>query len=297
MPVAPLPPRIGTLAPEMSAQSLPTAAPLAGPASLAVLADGRLAAAWLASPEEDAANGAIWFSVLTRGVWQPPHRAATRESTAAGTFARLERLGRPQLYVEGSWLHLWYESLPLGEWAGGAIVHSLSTDGGKTWSKPERLGLSPLAALGNRLDGPPEALTDGGLRLPVTTGWTRTRSDLRLSATGRIVEKTRLARPPGDEPCHAELPDARLRLASGRWLLAGNPPSGSQNLQLWLSNDDGRSWVPRRTVESAADAAAEFSSPQLAQTRDGRIHLLYTARRQAIRHLQFSEAWLDGGAP
>lgn len=297
-PAAPRAPRVSPLTPAVAAMVLPTAAPLAGPASLAVLADGRLAAAWLAAPADDEAGGAIWFSVFTAGRWRAPQRAVSRESTAAGTFARLERLGRPQLYAEGSWLHLWYESLPLGGWAGAAIVHSLSTDGGRSWSKAERLSVSPLAALGNRLLGPPEALTDGGLRLPVATRFTDSTTDwLRFSATGRIVGKTRQVRQAAEEPCRADRTSARLRLASGRWLLAGHSPVGGHGLHFWLSADDGRTWSTPRSIEPDTADTAGFSDPQLAQTSDGHIHLVFTAGNRTIRHLLFSEAWLEGGTP
>ncbi len=115
----------------MRAELLPRTAAQAGPSSLTTLPDGRIALAWLASPDEDASESAVWLSIQDRnGEWQPPQKAATRENTAAGTFARLNRIGRPVLWAEGSWLHLWYDALPLGDRAGGTIAHSISTDGG-----------------------------------------------------------------------------------------------------------------------------------------------------------------------
>lgn len=90
---------------------------------------------------------------------------------------------------------------------------------------------------------------------------------------------------------------ALLRLKSGRLLLAGNPPNGREALLLWISADEGKTWQPTRTIESAADGGAEFSYPSLLLGRDGRIHVAYTWRRQGIKHAEFSEAWLDGGQP
>jgi predicted neuraminidase len=327
---------------EMSLSMLPVAAPVAGPASLARLADGRIAAAWLAGPGNDEAAAGIWLSILGSSGWSLPLLAATRESTAAGTFTHMNSLGRPQLLAEGSWLHLWYESLPLGDWAGATIVHSLSTDGGKTWSKAERLQTSALGALGSGLGGPPLMLADGGLALPLEQRFPMPGSEwLRLSATGRIVDKIRLTHPAptrqaaivaldeqralaifrdkragnsratlstsnGGQSWGAagelalpgpDAPVALLRLASGRLLLAGNPQSGKEAMELWLSSDDGQSWVMKRTVEAASDGGADFSAPALLQARDGRIHLTYTWRQQGIRHAAFTEAWLEGGAP
>jgi predicted neuraminidase len=90
---------------------------------------------------------------------------------------------------------------------------------------------------------------------------------------------------------------ALIRLRSGRLLLAGNPEIGREALLLWVSTDAGQTWQASRTVEAAADGGAEFSDPALLQGSDGRIHLLYTWRRQHIKHATFTEAWLDGGQP
>lgn len=327
---------------EMSLATLPMAAPVAGPSTLARLADGRIAAAWLAGPGNDESAAGIWLSILGASGWSQPQLAASRESAAAGTFAHMNSLGRPILLAEGNWLHLWYESLPLGDWAGAAIIHSRSTDAGKTWRQAERLPTSPLGALGSGLGGPPLMLADGGLGLPLDQRFPALGSEwLRLSATGRIVDKVRLTHPAptqqaaivaldekralaifrdkragnrratlstsnGGQTWEAagelalpspDAPLALLRLSSGHLLLAGNPPSGKDALQLWLSADDGQTWTMKRTVETASDGGADFSAPALLQGRDGRIHLSYTWRQQAIRHAAFSEAWLEEGAP
>lgn len=92
-------------------------------------------------------------------------------------------------------------------------------------------------------------------------------------------------------------PLALLRLNSGRLLLAGNPQNGRQTLALWLSADEGKTWLASRIVEDAADGAADFAEPCLLQGHDGRIHLAYRWRQQAIRHVAFSEAWLASEAP
>lgn len=86
---------------------------------------------------------------------------------------------------------------------------------------------------------------------------------------------------------------ALLRLSSGRLLLAGNPASGRQALELWLSAEAGKDWKRVRTIESSPEAGAEFSYPALLLARDQRIHLAWTWRRQSIKHAVFSEAWLE----
>lgn len=335
-------PKVAVSSAEMHAELLPRAVAQAGPSSLTTLPDGRIALVWQAIPDVDSSESAIWLSILDRnGAWQAPQKAATRENTAAGTFARLNRLGRPVLWAEGSWLHLWYEALPLGESTGATIAQSVSTDGGQSWRKAERLPTNALGMLGAGLSGPPVPLADGGIGLPLErrfagvngTDW------LRLSATGRILEKTRLTSTgeghlaallaldagqalallgtdrsqrlarlgsdggqgwtpePAKIPAGPDTSIALLRLPGGRLLLAGNPEAGRGTLQLWVSADHGQTWSVSRTVEESADGGAEFNDPALTLGRDGAVHLSYTWRRQAIKHVAFGEGWLDGQAP
>ncbi|NTV69974.1 MAG: exo-alpha-sialidase [Azonexaceae bacterium] len=304
--------------------------------NLTELPDGRIAAAWLAGPE-DAMT--VHFSVRDRGGWREPVRIATPESTAGGTFAQIGQLGHPVLHAEGSWLHLWYVSRTLGS----SINHSVSTDGGKSWTKPARLQTSPFANFGGAVRAAPVPLADGGLGLAISHDFIGQHGEwLRLSPTGQILDKARLPGTSGTlQPAVATLDEQRaiailrdasatpgplrvtatnnggqnwlagealsvanpnaavalLRLKSGRLLLAGNPASGRQSLLLWLSADQGKTWQEVRTVETAPDGGADYANPSLLLGRDGRIHLAYDWRRQGIKHVVFSEAWLDGGQP
>ncbi|MBL8428423.1 MAG: exo-alpha-sialidase [Dechloromonas sp.] len=304
--------------------------------NLTELPDGRIAAAWLAGPDDAMA---VHFSVRDRGGWRSPVRVATLETTAGGTFAQIGRLGNPVLHAEGSWLHLWYGSSMLGS----SINHSVSTDGGKSWTKPVRLQTSPFANFGGAVRTAPVTLADGGLGLAISHDFIGQHGEwLRLSPTGQILDKFRLPAATGAlQPAVATLDEQRamavlrdagpapgsvrvattdnggqrwqagealavpnpnasialLRLRSGRLLLAGNPASGRQALLLWLSADQGKTWQETRTVETAPDGGADYGNPSLLLGRDGRIHLAYDWRRQGIKAVTFSEAWLDGAQP
>ncbi len=96
-------------------------------------------------------------------------------------------------------------------------------------------------------------------------------------------------------------PDASvavLRLTSGRLLLAANPVSGRRRyrLELFVSDDEGKTWTSARVIENDPARQADFAYPALLQTRDGRIHIAYTYQYTSIVHAVFSEAWLKGGA-
>lgn len=307
--------------------------------SLTLLPDGRIAAAWSADSPDEAGQRSIWFSILAQDGWRPPLSVASRESTAAGTFTHAGKLGQPLLHAEGGWLHLWYTSRD--GLAGATLNHSVSTNSGQSWNKPEKLEIAPLAGGDLGLVAPPLSLDDGGLGLTLSHAFIGGHSTwLRLSATGKILARQRLPQAAPGQPAAIATLDTRhalallrnaasgqlqvassadggdrwqagptlpiaiadrrpalLRTASGRLLLAANPASGQATLQLWLSADAGRSWQSSRSIEDAADPAADFSEPALLLGRDGRIHLAYRWRHQAVRIASFSEAWLDGGAP
>ena len=116
--VPPPSPSISQLPTQFTAEQLPKAAESAHAASLAQLADGRIAAAWFAGSKEGADDVAIWFSLSDKDGWSKAQPIANRESTAGGTFSYVRKVGNPVLFVEGSWLHLWYVSVAVGGWAG-----------------------------------------------------------------------------------------------------------------------------------------------------------------------------------
>ena len=80
-----------------------------------------------------------------------------------------------------------------------------------------------------------------------------------------------------------------LRLADGRFLLVYNPTtSGRSRLELAVSRDL-KGWSNVATLENGA---GEYSYPALIQSRDGRVHVTYTWRRERIKHVVLDPARL-----
>jgi predicted neuraminidase len=78
-----------------------------------------------------------------------------------------------------------------------------------------------------------------------------------------------------------------LRLADGRFLLAGNPTTrGRERLEIAVSVD-GKAW--RRAI-LLEDSPGEYSYPAMIQTRDGRVHVTYTWKRERIKHVVLDPA-------
>jgi predicted neuraminidase len=91
-----------------------------------------------------------------------------------------------------------------------------------------------------------------------------------------------------------------IRLADGSWLYVGNDTEdGRHRLALWLSPDEGRTWPWRRAVESEpVGGGKSFSYPSAIQTRDGRLHVTYSAHSAqggCIRHVEVNRAWVQAG--
>ena len=78
-----------------------------------------------------------------------------------------------------------------------------------------------------------------------------------------------------------------VRLADGRFALIYNPtPTGRAKLDIAIS-PDGKSWKRAAVLE---DSAGEYSYPAMIQTRDGRVHVTYTWKRERIKHVVLDPA-------
>ena len=87
-----------------------------------------------------------------------------------------------------------------------------------------------------------------------------------------------------------------VTLADGRQLLVYNHAvrtrerSGREVLNVAISND-GRQWRTLPPLEKD-DGRAEYSYPAVIQTRNGKVHITYTWRRQSVKHVVLDPAQL-----
>ena len=76
-----------------------------------------------------------------------------------------------------------------------------------------------------------------------------------------------------------------VTLSDGRHLLVYNPTGGSWGPRTPLHvavSDNGRSWKPVLVLENEP---GEYSYPAVIQTEDRLVHIVYTYRRQSIKHV------------
>jgi predicted neuraminidase len=86
-----------------------------------------------------------------------------------------------------------------------------------------------------------------------------------------------------------------LKLSSGNLLLVYNDSMSNRTpLTAALSTDGDRSYPARRNL---AEGPGDFAYPIALQTRDGKIHVVFTSeRRKVINHATFDEGWVKSAA-
>jgi predicted neuraminidase len=73
-----------------------------------------------------------------------------------------------------------------------------------------------------------------------------------------------------------------VRLGDGRFLLVYNPSAGNRRTLSIAASPDGRAWTRVLDVDQGP---GEYSYPAMIATRDGRVHVTYTWRRERIKHV------------
>jgi predicted neuraminidase len=131
------------------------------------IAPGVLGAAWFGGTKERHPDVGIWFARSENGRWQP----ATEVANGVQPDGKREPTWNPVLFQpRGGPLVLFYKVGPSpSKWWGMMIT---STDGGKSWSKPQRLPDGILGPIKNK----PVQLADGSWFSPSSTegnptGW------------------------------------------------------------------------------------------------------------------------------
>jgi predicted neuraminidase len=85
-----------------------------------------------------------------------------------------------------------------------------------------------------------------------------------------------------------------IKLASGNLLLVYNDSMNERTpLTIALSLDNDKSWPWQRNV---AEGPYDYAYPMAVQTRDGKIHLIFTSHeRTVVNHAVFDEEWIKHG--
>ncbi|GAB4133545.1 exo-alpha-sialidase [Thermopirellula anaerolimosa] len=295
--------------------------------------NGEFVAAWFGGDREGAENVGIWLSLLTESGWSEPREVAVglgedgrrypcwnpvlfqprkgplvlfykvgpRPSSWWGMMMTSEDGGRtwstprrlpdgflgpiknkPLEWDDGTWICPSSEETPESpsRWS----VHFERTrDGGSTWERSDApQGAEPLDAI------QPAILRTAQDRL-VAVGRTRQgrvffTASFDGGATWTPLQRTTVPNP------NSGIDAVTLR--DGRHLMVYNHTlRGRSPLNVAVSND-GVTWTPVLTLE---DEPGEYSYPSVLQSADGLVHIVYTWKRERVRHVVLDPAKLGAG--
>jgi len=243
--------------PELSAHSV----------SLANLGPERIAAVWFAGSKEGAADVRILFATFNGRDWSEPEAIMSRQRVEQDTQRRVRKLGNPVLWNDrDGHLHLWFVSVAYGGWAGSALNHAVSVDGGRSWGKVRRLITSPFWNISTLARSTPLALTDGGLALPVYHEFIAKRPELLLlNSRGQAMDKYRIP------AAQRSLQPAVVATTGQQALMLLRDASAAHRIRVSRSEDGGQHWSPA--------VASELPNPNagiaLLHLADGRLLLAY----------------------
>ncbi|SUS08686.1 conserved hypothetical protein [uncultured Defluviicoccus sp.] len=291
--------------------------------TIAETPDG-LVVAWFGGTREGHSDVRIWLSRRRDGQWSAP------ESVADGVASRLKRFPcwNPVLFqVPGGPLLLFYKVGPSPSRWWGMMMRS--TDGGSTWSEPERLPEGIYGPIKNK----PVLRADCVLLCPSSCerhGWR-----VHMEYTGDLGKTWRRGPPLNQREAFAAIQPTILNHADGGIQLLCRSRQGAIT-ECW-SSDGGETWSKMQPTElpnpdsgidgvNLADgrgllvynhAAAsrsplnvivsddgvhwhalavleevpgEFSYPAVIAGSCGRIHITYTWNRRRIRHVVLDPA-------
>lgn len=294
--------------------------------TLAETATG-LVAAWFGGTREKHPDVGIWFSRWVDGRWMEPVEVANGVQHDAKRYP----CWNPVLFqARQGLLLLFYKVGPNPDRWWGML--RTSSDGGRTWSDPQRLPEDVLGPVKNK----PVQLASGELLCPSSSehaGWR-----VHFERSPDLGKTWALVGPLNDGREIRAIQPSLLFHGNGRWQALGRTANGKV-FETW-SDDDGRHWTPLQLTSlpnpnAGTDAitlrdgrhllvynhtsrgrsplnvalsrdgrkwaaalrlenepGSEFSYPAVIQTADGLVHISYTWKRQRIKHTVLDPARL-----
>jgi len=157
-------------------------------------------------------------------------------------------------------------------------------DAGRTWTPPVK---SPLANSDAALAG--LVLPDGRILLALNDREERRETlSLVVSSDGGATWRTAYTVEDESGPASQGLDDAHYSAAIERLARATNGTTPGA---------DRYAESVKQVMYAKQGYTFEFSYPSLIRTRRGDFHLVYTWNEAFIKHVQFSQAWLDRRLP
>ncbi len=222
---------------------------------------GELFAAWFGGSDEGNKDVAIWGSIRPAGSsqWSVPVELVREPNTPTWN---------PVLFHDKTgtlWLYYKYGTSP-SQWTGGRLS---STDGGRTWSKPEHLPAGIYGPIKNKpLVLPGSGIIVSGTSVESYQAWTSWVE--RSTDNGNTWTKHGPIEYPGE--IYASIQPAMVQLPGNKGLrmyVRTTPRLGK--VAYSDSKDEGKTWTPLQLL----DLPNPNSGIDATHLKDGRIVLIY----------------------
>jgi len=286
--------------------------------TLAETKDG-IVAAWFGGTREKNPDVGIWVSRHNKQGWSEVVEVANGVQESGERFP----CWNPVLFQapRGPLLLFYKVGTSPSRWWG---MLTMSTNGGRTWSKPQRLPDSYLGPIKNK----PVLLKDGTLLCPSSTEYAGWQVHLEMTSDfGKTWKKTEVLNDTkvfgAIQPTILVYPSGKLQILcrseqkkiTQSWSMDGgktwtameatplpNPNSGidavmlkdGRALLVYNHTEKGRSPLNIAISEDGKnwkpvllleDQPGEYSYPAVIQTTDGLVHITYTWKRERIKHV------------
>ena len=169
-----------------------------------------------------------------------------------------------------------------GEASANRVIGTGTADAGRTWTPAEKTALrNPSAAVSGF------SLPDGPL-LVVANDIEANRDALSLLASGDGGKTWRTLAALEDQ-----VPRPGGGLAEGAFVATARRFAAAGDSAMAQKDIDALAEASRQRQCAAQGCSFEFSYPYIIRSAQGDAHLVYTWNRSAIKHIEFSRAWLD----
>ena len=257
--------------------------------ALVELGGGDLLAVWYAGVEEGSADVALYTASWDRrsGRWSSPCFITDAAATGAELGRSVRKIGNAVLHRdENGRLRLFYVTVSVGGWSGGALNVKVSHDDGRAWSRAQRLVTCPILNMGTLVRCGAVRYRDGSIGLPVYHELIgKFGALLVLGPDGSVRDERRISWGRSSlQPSVVPLDDARA--------VAFLRQSGMPERRLLRSSsaDGGRRW----SRPALTGLPNPNSSVSAVRSRDGTLWLAYNTMEYDRDNLGLARS-RDGG--
>ena len=162
--------------------------------SICPAGDHKMACTWYVGSKDCAPDVAIYLSIFdeTKSEWTRPQLLVDSDIASKELDSYVRKVGNSLIYRDGRGrLWLIYASIVVGGWGGSSLNYKISVDEGATWSKSEKLILSPIFNLAENVKNKGINLDDVSFIIPVYRELGRNYSmALHVDTSGREINYT-----------------------------------------------------------------------------------------------------------